>query len=100
MKNFSPFLKVLECLLEVRNKPLTEKPLRSSAPSASSTPAEMAFRELDRYNAMTEREKSDFNLSGDGVFRSTTESPMSPTAAMPPAKKKSPSSGKRMHFFS
>ena len=80
--------KVLECLLEVRNKQLTEKPVKPPASSSSSSKTvevEVALREMDRYNSMTERERSDFNLSGDGVLRSTTESPMSPTSSSPTA---------------
>ncbi len=82
--------KVLDCLLEVRNKPLTERPLTvvrqqphtgsSNASGGNKIDVEVALREMDRYNAMTERERSDFDLSVDGVLRSTTESPMSPTA--------------------
>jgi len=41
---------------------------------------DVALQQLDKYSAMTEREKSDFNLSNDGVLRSTVESPMSPTS--------------------
>ncbi len=78
------FSQVLECFLEVRNKTLTEKPVklspRPSSAGKEGIDVETALREMDRYNAMTEREKSDFNMSGDGVLRSTTETPMSPTS--------------------
>ena len=30
---------------------------------------DVALQQLDKYSAMTEREKSDFNLSNDGVLR-------------------------------
>jgi len=75
--NYFPMLtfsQVLDCLLEVRNKPLTEKPAASSikplpTPSSKSTDVENAFRELDSYNAMTEREKLDFERGHDGSIK-------------------------------
>merc|ERR1712098_171649 len=44
-----------ECLMEVRNKPL---PVKREA----ETEVGMASRELERYQAMTEREKAEFNM--------------------------------------
>lgn len=87
---------VLDCLLECRNKP-KDRALRTGASGGGGAAAaavaegsvevDVALRELDKYSAMTEREKNDFNLSNDGCLRSTTESPMSPTTVGPPAKK-------------
>ena len=59
--------KVLDCLLEVRNKPLSAERNRLSTESRG---------------AADHDKRPDFNLSNDGVLRSTTESPMSPTAAV------------------
>lgn len=56
-------VKVLDCLMEVRNKPLSERP-----PIRSQTIAKL-----------NNESKPEFNLSMDGVLRSTTESPLSPT---------------------
>ena len=56
-------VKVLDGLLEVRNKPLSERP----APPRASNEMEVGLKEVDRDSAMTEREKSDFNLSHDGT---------------------------------
>lgn len=47
---------VLECLMEVRNKPL---PVKREA----ETEAGLASEELKRYQTMTEREKLDFNMA-------------------------------------
>merc|ERR1719471_1678063 len=45
---------VLECLMEVRNKPM---PIKREADGEMG----LAARELERYQTMTERERSDFN---------------------------------------
>jgi len=45
---------VLECLMEVRNKPM---PVKREAEGEVG----LAARELERYQTMTERERSDFN---------------------------------------
>ena len=82
--------KVLDCLLEVRNKPIGDRSSRGGGgPSTAEggVDVDVALRELDKYSAMTEREKNDFNMSNDGCLRSTTESPMSPTSLGPPVKK-------------
>ena len=71
--------KVLDCLLEVRNKPLSDR-ARLSTDSRSDE----------------DKRKSDFNLSNDGVLRSTTESPMSPTAVTPRKTKSIFSEGKSL----
>jgi len=71
---------VLECLMEVRNKPL-EKPIKKEE-----LELDVAMRELNKYKTMTERERADFNMS-DGVLRSTTDSPLSPPVTQPPSKK-------------
>ena len=54
--------KVLNCLLESRNRPPTNPP-----GSARDDKGEwdIAVKELDRYNNMTEREKSEFNEVSD-----------------------------------
>lgn len=54
-----------------------------------------ALRELDRYSAMTEREKSDFNMSDD--LRATTE--ISPTSAMAAAGKSQTTSSSAKSMF-
>ena len=51
---------VLECLMQVRNKPMPVK--REAAESEIS----VAARELDRYQNMSERERMEFNMSGGG----------------------------------
>jgi hypothetical protein len=77
--------KVLDCLLECRNKPIIDRISKDKADNDAGDKVELdvALREIERYSAMTEREKSDFNLSRDGVLRSTTQSPLSP----PPSKR-------------
>merc|ERR1712061_279387 len=84
--------KVLDFLLEVIGKSdkISASNIRCSNTSSSEivvsagdkdkVELDVALQQLDRYSAMTEREKSDFNLSKDGVLRSTIESPMSPTS--------------------
>jgi len=47
---------VLECLMQVRNKPM---PVKREAESEMS----VATRDLERYQAMSEREKQEYNLS-------------------------------------
>jgi len=76
---------VLECLMEVRNKPI----VKIKNDPEGKVELDVAIREFDKYKSMTERERSDFNLN-DGVLRSTTDSPLSPTVAstsQPPLKK-------------
>ena len=53
--NSSKHYAVLECLMQVRNKPM---PVRREAESEAS----LASRELERYQAMTERERLEFNM--------------------------------------
>ena len=50
---------VLECLMEVRNKPM---PVKREAEGEVG----LAARELERYQTMTERERSDFNQVNRG----------------------------------
>ena len=59
--------KVLNCLLESRNRPIEK------SPAAKGDDWDVASKELERYNSMTEREKSDFN--NDPVKRSRSPSP-------------------------
>lgn len=79
---------VLNCLLECRNKPILDRP-KGTNNKDDQVEVEVALAEIERYQAMTERERSDFNMSSDGVLRATTESPMSPNSASgpPPSKK-------------
>ena len=51
--------KVLNCLLESRNKPTVDRP--PGLASKKESEWDLANKELDSYNRMTEREKSDFN---------------------------------------
>jgi len=51
--------KVLNCLLESRNKPTIDRP--PGLVSKRDSEWDLANTELDSYNKMTEREKSDFN---------------------------------------
>jgi len=55
--NSSKHHTVLECLMEVRNKPL---PVVKQEPEGE---AAIAGRELERYSSMTERERQEFNLA-------------------------------------
>jgi hypothetical protein len=83
--------KVLDCLLEVRNKPpMTDRPSARYANDGDKIEVEKALQEIERYSGTAE--KSDFNLTTDGVLRSTTESPMSPTSSGGPPVKKAYSS--------
>jgi len=68
---------VLECLMEVRNKPL-EKSIKKEEAEADG-----AMRELNK------RERADFNMTDGGVLRATSDSPLSPPVLLqgPPAKK-------------
>ena len=50
---------VLECLMQVRNKPM---PVKREAESEMN----VATRELDRYQNMSERERLEYNMSGAG----------------------------------
>ena len=74
--------KVLDFLLEVIGK--TDRPsIATSRNGAASTnkdsitsvgdrdkvELDVALQQIEKYSAMTEREKSDFNLSNDGVLR-------------------------------
>jgi len=70
--------KVLDCLLEVRNKTgdYPRPTPRGGGGGAKVGVADEAMWELDR------REQDKFDLSNDGVLRSTTESPMSPSASV------------------
>ena len=73
--------KVLDFLLEVIGKSdkISASNIRCSNTSSSEivvsagdkdkVELDVALQQLDRYSAMTEREKSDFNLSKDGVLR-------------------------------
>jgi len=72
---------VLECLMQVRNKPL---PAKREAESE----AGLASRELERYQAMTERERLDFNMSeGRGGGGAGKEGPRTEHIGAPAAKK-------------
>lgn len=55
--------KVLDCLLEVRNKPLTEKPIKDN--NSEKVELDVAIEELEKYSSMTAREKSDFEMMAD-----------------------------------
>jgi hypothetical protein len=68
-------IKVLDCLLEVRNKPPSDKK------------ALLMKAKLEEESAR-KSSTAEFNASKDGVMRSTTESPMSPTTTKPPASSK------------
>ncbi|CAB4057042.1 Trafficking protein particle complex subunit 2-like protein,Integrator complex subunit 13 [Lepeophtheirus salmonis] len=57
--------KVFECLLEVRDKPLD-----ANKSGGEKVELDVALREIEKYNSMTEREKNEFD--------SKIESPMSP----------------------
>ena len=50
--------KVLNCLLESRNKPTVDRP--PGLASKKESEWDLANKELDSYSRMTEREKSDF----------------------------------------
>eukprot|EP00094_Tigriopus_californicus_P004701 TCALIF_04523-PA protein Name:"Similar to asun Protein asunder homolog (Xenopus tropicalis)" AED:0.24 eAED:0.24 QI:0/0.5/0/1/1/1/3/0/611 len=76
---------VLNCLLECRNKPIMDHAQGTTGNKDDQVEVEVALAEIERYQAMTERERSDFNMSSDGVLRATTESPMSPNSASTPA---------------
>eukprot|EP00096_Caligus_rogercresseyi_P005552 TRINITY_DN2132_c0_g1_i1.p1 TRINITY_DN2132_c0_g1~~TRINITY_DN2132_c0_g1_i1.p1 ORF type:complete len:681 (-),score=242.07 TRINITY_DN2132_c0_g1_i1:59-2101(-) len=67
--------KVLECLLEVRNKPLD-----TAAAKSEKVELDVALREIEKYNSMTEREKNEF------------DSKMSPLSPPPPPPSSSTSS--------
>lgn len=75
-------LKVLNCLLESRNRPTTDRP-----PNKEASEWDLANKELDRYNKMTEREKSEFNQK-----QQRSRSP-SPGILAPSAAKKAKSNG-------
>ena len=73
-------LKVLNCLLESRNKPPTDKLPSTSASSKKpavdeKTEWDLASKELDHYNKMTEREKAEFNQSEAKRHRSPSPGP-------------------------
>ena len=68
---------VLECLMQVRNKAMPVK-------REVDTEAGMATRELERYQAMTERERMEFNLS---EARSAKEGIKTENIGAPSAKK-------------
>ena len=80
-------VKVLNCLLESRNKPQasTDRLLSTVAASKKDEKAEfdMASKEWENYNKMTEREKADFNRNGS----SDTKRNRSPSPGPPHAKR-------------
>ena len=72
--------KVLDFLLEVIGKSDRISPSNSRSTILSNDASmsvedkhkvelDVALQQLDKYSSMTEREKSDFNLSKDGVLR-------------------------------
>ena len=67
--------KVLNCLLESRNKPTVDRP--PGLASKKESEWDLANKELDSYNRMTEREKSDFNQDEEksSLKRSRSPSP-------------------------
>lgn len=67
---------VLECLMEIRQKPLVVK---------REVGLDVALRELDRYQAMTDREKMEFNME-DGCAAGSPAA-MSLIGQQPPSKK-------------
>lgn len=68
--------KVLDCLLESRNRPVPDRNGRND--DSNKVELDVALRELDKYSAMTEREKNEFNMTSDGILRSNTNTPLSP----------------------
>jgi len=85
-------IKVLNCLLESRNRP----PAPDRPPPGGSMPKrdekgdwDMTIKELDRYNNMTKREKSDFN----GVSADQSSSKRGRSTSPGPSIKKAKSSG-------
>ncbi len=65
--------KVLDCLMEVRNRPKAERK------DPDKVDLDVALREIERYG-----KSSEFDLSQDGVLRSNSDTPLSPP---PPLKR-------------
>ena len=78
--------KVLECLMEVRNKPVAPRK------DSDKVDLDVALREIEKYSMSDKDRASDFDLSQDGVLRSTSETPLSP----PPPLKKPRMSGQNL----
>ena len=78
--------KVLDCLMEVRNKPVAPRK------DSDKVDLDVALREIEKYSMSDKGRTSDFDLSQDGVLRSTCETPLSP----PPPLKKPRMSGQNL----
>ena len=89
--------KVLDCLLESRNKSAASGPSTATPRAAGvddKVELDVAIREFDRYSAMSEREKSDFN--SDTTQPSLKPSRPYSTDLQGPPVKKSKSSGQSL----
>ena len=84
--------KVLDCLLESRNKSATSGPSTATPRRDDKVELDVAIREFDKYSAMSEREKSDFNSDTQPLKPSR---PYSTDLQGPPVKK-SKSSGQSL----
>ncbi len=80
---------VLNCLLESRNRPVGDRPPSASSKRDEKTEWDMANKELDKYNSMTERERSDFNQPK----RSRSPSPALTTAVSSSKRSKNSNNG-------
>lgn len=72
--------KVLDCLLESRNRPASERP---ASRKDEKVELDVALRELDKYSAMTQREKEEFNAGNcndRSYHRARSSSPAPPLA--------------------
>jgi hypothetical protein len=80
--------KVLDCLLESRNRPASERPATATERrDDNKVELDVALRELDRYSAMTEREKADFNAVAEASKSSRSSRERSPSPAPAVAKR-------------
>ena len=70
--------KVLDCLMEVRNRPKAERK------DPDKVDLDVALREIERYSMSDKGKSSEFELSQDGVLRSNSDTPLSPP---PPLKR-------------
>lgn len=85
--------KVLDCLLESRNRPTSDRPSTATPRKDDKVELDVAIRELDRYSNMTDREKSDFNSAND---QPTSKGPVRSFDSERPPVKKQKTSGQSL----
>ncbi|XP_067005388.1 integrator complex subunit 13 [Anabrus simplex] len=84
--------RILNCLLECRNKPDEEKIKTEKNGKEDKVELDQAIRELDEFGKFNESQQGEY-VSRASVIRATTDSPMSP----PPVSSTTPPSGRPLH---